>query len=392
MPPRSGIRAIPETAGELMERAGAAVAARGDPRLPGGAALRSRLRRRRERGRRAHRGAHPARGGARGRRDRRPGGRRRRDRRALRDGVPRRAAARGGRDRSSGSTRAATPVVAVDLPSGVDASTGEVAGAAVKADLTVTFHGRKVGLVVAPGRFHAGQVAVADIGLDPAPAAAVRATAGRCSTACRGSGAGDSKFTSGVAARRRRRPGHDLRARAERDGRRCARTPATSRSRCRRRVSPSPRRSRSSRSSGDSSWDERARDARRGPRARRRGRRRARPRSLRRGSRPRAEPPRGRSTCPVVVDADGLYGLEPVERERAARPDAACGRARAAARHRLGLGRGPPAGGGRPLRGAPPRRRPPEGARHDRARTGRPHGRLPTTARARSRPPARGTC
>ena len=57
-------------------------------------------------------------------------------------------------------------VLAVDLPSGVDSSTGEVAGAAIRADATVTFHGRKVGLVVAPGRFHAGAVHVADIGLD----------------------------------------------------------------------------------------------------------------------------------------------------------------------------------------------------------------------------------
>jgi ADP-dependent NAD(P)H-hydrate dehydratase / NAD(P)H-hydrate epimerase len=58
------------------------------------------------------------------------------------------------------------PVVAVDVPSGVDASTGEVAGEAVRADLTVTFHGPKVGLHVAPGRFHAGDVMVADIGLE----------------------------------------------------------------------------------------------------------------------------------------------------------------------------------------------------------------------------------
>jgi hydroxyethylthiazole kinase-like uncharacterized protein yjeF len=57
-------------------------------------------------------------------------------------------------------------VLAIDLPSGVDASTGEVAGAAVRADVTVTFHGRKVGLVVAPGRFHTGSVHVADIGLE----------------------------------------------------------------------------------------------------------------------------------------------------------------------------------------------------------------------------------
>lgn len=61
---------------------------------------------------------------------------------------------------------AGVPVVAVDLPSGVDASTGEVAGAFVEATLTVTMHARKVGLEVAPGRFHAGEVVVADIGLD----------------------------------------------------------------------------------------------------------------------------------------------------------------------------------------------------------------------------------
>ena len=60
----------------------------------------------------------------------------------------------------------AARVLAIDLPSGVDSSTGEVAGAAVRADATVTFHGRKVGVVVAPGRFHAGAVHVADIGLD----------------------------------------------------------------------------------------------------------------------------------------------------------------------------------------------------------------------------------
>jgi NAD(P)H-hydrate epimerase len=63
---------------------------------------------------------------------------------------------------------AGAPVVAVDLPSGVDASTGEIAGACVDASVTVTMHGRKVGLEVAPGRFHAGEVVVADIGLEHA--------------------------------------------------------------------------------------------------------------------------------------------------------------------------------------------------------------------------------
>jgi hydroxyethylthiazole kinase-like uncharacterized protein yjeF len=58
-------------------------------------------------------------------------------------------------------------IFSIDLPSGIDASTGEVAGAAVSADETVTFHGRKVGLVVAPGRFRVGRLHVADIGLEP---------------------------------------------------------------------------------------------------------------------------------------------------------------------------------------------------------------------------------
>ena len=60
------------------------------------------------------------------------------------------------------------PVVAVDVPSGVNASTGEVAGAAVRAALTVTMHAPKVGLAVAPGLFHAGEVEVVPIGVDHA--------------------------------------------------------------------------------------------------------------------------------------------------------------------------------------------------------------------------------
>ena len=89
-----------------------------------------------------------------------------------------------------------TPVVAVDLPSGVDASTGETAGAVVDADLTVTFHARKVGLVVAPGRFHAGRVVVADIGLEAGPTAVVRGTPALLDRVPR-RGARDTKFSSG---------------------------------------------------------------------------------------------------------------------------------------------------------------------------------------------------
>jgi len=63
---------------------------------------------------------------------------------------------------------AGKPVVAVDVPSGVVASTGEVPGAAVRAEATVTFGAAKVGLAVSPGRLHSGLVHVAQIGLEPA--------------------------------------------------------------------------------------------------------------------------------------------------------------------------------------------------------------------------------
>jgi ADP-dependent NAD(P)H-hydrate dehydratase / NAD(P)H-hydrate epimerase len=63
---------------------------------------------------------------------------------------------------------AGVPVVSVDVPSGVDASTGEIAGAHVSAVTTVTFHGEKVGLAVAPGSLRSGRVEIADIGLEPA--------------------------------------------------------------------------------------------------------------------------------------------------------------------------------------------------------------------------------
>ena len=57
------------------------------------------------------------------------------------------------------------PVVAVDLPSGVDANTGAVPGDAVRADLTVTFGSLKPGLLLAPGCERTGDVALVDIGL-----------------------------------------------------------------------------------------------------------------------------------------------------------------------------------------------------------------------------------
>ena len=65
-------------------------------------------------------------------------------------------------------------VVAVDVPSGVDASTGAVAGDAIRADVTVTFGAWKIGLLVAPGASYAGAVELVDVGLRM-PAASVLA-------------------------------------------------------------------------------------------------------------------------------------------------------------------------------------------------------------------------
>lgn len=62
------------------------------------------------------------------------------------------------------------PVVALDVPSGVEGDTGRVVGAAVRADLTVTFHGDMPGLHVEPGLGRSGRVVVVDIGIPRAVA------------------------------------------------------------------------------------------------------------------------------------------------------------------------------------------------------------------------------
>lgn len=61
--------------------------------------------------------------------------------------------------------RAGHPIIAVDLPSGLQTDTGEVLGQAVRADLTVTFGLPKLGLYLNEGIDHAGEVTVADIGI-----------------------------------------------------------------------------------------------------------------------------------------------------------------------------------------------------------------------------------
>ncbi len=66
------------------------------------------------------------------------------------------------------------PVIAIDLPTGMNTDTGEVAGPCVKARLTVTIGCRKQGLLFSPGREHAGELVVAEIGF---PEAAFRQAA-----------------------------------------------------------------------------------------------------------------------------------------------------------------------------------------------------------------------
>jgi hydroxyethylthiazole kinase-like uncharacterized protein yjeF len=68
---------------------------------------------------------------------------------------------------SPGRRQAGPTVVAVDLPSGIDADTGAVEGPAVQADVTVTFGAIKTGLLIDPGAGHAGVVELIDIGLRP---------------------------------------------------------------------------------------------------------------------------------------------------------------------------------------------------------------------------------
>ncbi len=94
---------------------------------------------------------------------------------------------------------AGVAVVAADVPSGVDASTGEVAGSAVRAAATATFHAAKPGLWIAPGKDHAGAVHVVDIGIPAgAPAAGTVGLLGDGVTqAIPPRAAGSTKFSSG---------------------------------------------------------------------------------------------------------------------------------------------------------------------------------------------------
>jgi NAD(P)H-hydrate epimerase len=98
--------------------------------------------------------------------------------------------------------RCRAPVVACDVASGVDASSGEVETVAVEADLTVSFHAAKIGHRVAPGKWHTGELRVVPIGIPPG------APGGPCAGAIEPAvlglaprrGARSTKFSSGQVA------------------------------------------------------------------------------------------------------------------------------------------------------------------------------------------------
>ena len=81
------------------------------------------------------------------------------------DGAPREPAA----SAIAAANESWAPIVACDIASGVDASTGETEGAAIDADLTVSFHAAKVGHRVAPGKWRTGRLSVVPIGIPPGP-------------------------------------------------------------------------------------------------------------------------------------------------------------------------------------------------------------------------------
>jgi len=90
-------------------------------------------------------------------------------------------------------------VIACDVPSGVNASTGEASGTVVRADRTVTFHQRKLGHLIAPGKRLCGPVEVIPIGIPeaaPGPRAGGAIRPGVLDLLPR-RGAGSNKFTSG---------------------------------------------------------------------------------------------------------------------------------------------------------------------------------------------------
>jgi hydroxyethylthiazole kinase-like uncharacterized protein yjeF len=102
------------------------------------------------------------------------------------------------------------PILAVDLPSGVEPDTGAVPGAAVRAEATVTFGARKFGHVLAPGATHSGRVRLVDLGLPLGDPDLVTLGAAEIGRAWPVPGPDDDKYSqgvTGVAAGSARYPG-----------------------------------------------------------------------------------------------------------------------------------------------------------------------------------------
>ncbi len=99
------------------------------------------------------------------------------------------------------AAHAGAAVVAVDLPSGVDADTGVVSGTVIRADVTVTFGALKPGLLIDPGASYAGAVDLIDIGLLPhlaGPAAAAAHQVADVAALLPRPGAESDKYRRGV--------------------------------------------------------------------------------------------------------------------------------------------------------------------------------------------------
>ena len=252
-----------------------------------------------------------------------------------------------------------------------------MATVAVNASLTVTFHGRKVGLVVAPGRFQAGRVVVADIGLELGATAALRATEAVLRAVPRRA-PHDSKYTAGRVLVVGGSPGMT--------GAVCLAAEAALRADAGYVTVAVPREvlpvvevrllepvklGFAAEMAVDEilAAEDRADALALGP-------------GLGGGDHIPAlvRELLDRSTLPAVVDADALFGLEPIERSAPIVLTPHAGELARLLGETLCRRQRPPAGGGPPRRRAVLGRRPAQGRRHDRRRTRR------RACRLRSRP------